>query len=162
MAIDPRISLAVQTPSAAQSINIFENALMNTQKRKLLASQEERAATQDERAGARAGLNDQILQGRIDRQPLEQQVIEQRLSAGQAQEDERVDQRILKSVNDFATINEGVIAEAERTGDFAPLQQAMAQRRAQLIQSGLPTETTDEGILALGQGDIGRLTLSTG
>ena len=43
MAIDPRISLAVQTPNAGQAINIFENALMNSQTRDLRAQQEQRA-----------------------------------------------------------------------------------------------------------------------
>ena len=41
--IDPRISLGVQTPNAGQAINIFENALMNSQTRDLRAQQEQRA-----------------------------------------------------------------------------------------------------------------------
>ena len=41
--IDPRISLGVQAPNAGQAINIFENALMNSQTRDLRAQQEQRA-----------------------------------------------------------------------------------------------------------------------
>ena len=40
--IDPRISLGLQVPNSAQAINIFENALMNSQKRELAQAQEQR------------------------------------------------------------------------------------------------------------------------
>ena len=42
--IDPRISLAVRAPDVAPAINIFENALMNAQRRDIAAAQEARQA----------------------------------------------------------------------------------------------------------------------
>lgn len=138
MAIDPRISLQVQAPQVSQAINIFENALMNKQTRNLRASQEARAA---------------------ELQPFRNQILQQQVAAGEAQAAQAQDQRILKSINDFAVTNQHIIDEAERSGDFAPLQQAMVQRRAQLVQSGLPTDETDEAILSLGQGDIQSLDI---
>jgi len=133
MAIDPRISLQVQAPQVSQAINIFENALMNKQTRNLRASQEARAA---------------------ELQPFRVQQQQQNIDINQQNIDKATDQRILKSINDFAVTNQHIIDEAERSGDFGALQQAMVQRRAQLVQSGLPTDETDEGILMLGQGDI--------
>jgi hypothetical protein len=138
MAIDPRISLAVQTPQASQAINIFENALMNKQTR---------------------GIRAQQAQIQAEQAPLQNQILQQQLAAGEAQAAQAQDQRILKSINDFAVTNQHIIDEAERSGDFAPLQKAMVQRRAQLVQSGLPTDETDEAILSLGQGDIQSLDI---
>jgi hypothetical protein len=62
--------------------------------------------------------------------------------------------RILKSINDFAGANATIINEAVNTNNPAPLQQALVKRRAELVQQGLSTEQTDEGIAMLGQGNI--------
>ena len=41
--LDPRISLAVQTPNAGRAINTFNNAMINSQNRELAQAQEQRA-----------------------------------------------------------------------------------------------------------------------
>ena len=43
MAIDPRISLAVQAPNVGQAINTFNNAMINAQNRDIAQAQEQRA-----------------------------------------------------------------------------------------------------------------------
>jgi len=131
MAIDPRISLAVQTPNIAPALNIFENALTNAQTRDIRGAQEARAAQQA---------------------PLQNQILQQQLAAGQAQASQAQDQRILKSINDFAVGNASIITNAVNSGDFKPLQGALIERRLQLQQQGLPTDQTDEAIFMIGQG----------
>lgn len=57
--IDPRISLAVQTPSVSNAINIYENALISAQNREISAGKEQRAQ-------ALAPLQQQQAQQNID------------------------------------------------------------------------------------------------
>ena len=133
MAIDPRISLAATVPDVSKAINIFENALMNSQTRDIRQQQAEQQA-----AAA----------------PFEQQLLEQRAAVGAGQAQDSANQRILKSVNDFAIGNQSIINDAVNTGDPTQLQAALVKRRAQLVAQGLPTETTDEGLVMLGQGNI--------
>jgi hypothetical protein len=81
---------------------------------------------------------------------MNDQAIQQQ--AGTAQD--TTNNRVLKSVNDFSVANASIINEAVNTKNPAILQQALVKRRAELVQQGLPTETTDEGIAMLGQGNI--------
>lgn len=133
MSIDPRISLAIQAPDVGPAINIFENALMNSQTRKLRASQEARAA---------------------ELAPLQKQLTQQRLQAGEGALQDATNQRILKSINDFAVGNASLIDRAVQSGDPQEFQSALVARRAQLQAQNLPTEQTDEAIAMLGQGRI--------
>jgi hypothetical protein len=128
--INPNISLAARAPEFASgvtnAINIFENALMNSQTRDIRQAQSERAA---------------------ELAPLNLQQAED--VAAQSR-----NQRILKSVNDFAIGNQSIINETVNKKDPVPLQRALAVRRGQLQQQGLPTDETDEAIIMLGQGNI--------
>ncbi len=130
--IDPRISLAVQTPSVGQAINVFDNAIVSNQNRKLRASQEARAA---------------------ELQPFRNQILQQQVQSGQASLDDASTQRILKSINDFALSNQTSITRAEQ-GDTEGLLTALLKRRDGLIQGNENTDQTDEAILMLGQGDV--------
>ena len=77
MAIDPRISLAVQTPNIAPAINIFENALMNAQTRDIRGAQEARA---------------------VQQAPLQNQILQQQLAAGQQTADVARDKQRITSL----------------------------------------------------------------
>ena len=133
--IDPRISLAAQAPQfgVGSAINIFENALMNSQTRDLRQKQDARAA---------------------ELHPLNVEATQQGVETNQQALDTNREQRIVKSLNDFAVGNASIIADAVNTKDPAKLQDALIKRRSQLVSQGLPTETTDEGIAMLGQGNI--------
>lgn len=133
MAIDARISMMGQAPNVGQAINIFENALMNSQTRDIRQQQ----------ADQQALLN-----------PLQVQLKQQSVDAGNAQANDIANQRKLKSFNDFAIGNQSIISNAVNTGDPTQLQGALVKRREQMIQQGLPTDETDEAITMLGQGNI--------
>lgn len=133
MAIDSRISLLGQQPSAGQAINIFQNALNQTQNR---------------------GIRQQQANQQLKAAPFQQQLLEQQAAAGAAQAQDAVTQRKLKSINDFAVANQSIINNAVNTGDPTQLQAALVKRREQLIQQDLPTDVTDEGLVMLGQGNI--------
>jgi hypothetical protein len=62
--------------------------------------------------------------------------------------------RILKSLNDYAVRNQPQINEAITTGNPDNLIRGLVQRKADLTSQGLPTRETDEGIAMLQQGDI--------
>ena len=140
MAIDPRIALATRVPDVSGAINIFENAIMNAQTRDIRQAEAERAAKMQPFQLQQAQQNVDINQ--------------QTLDANQIAAQQASDQRILKSVNDFAIGNQSVINQTVNTGDPAPLLQALTNRRAQLVQQNLPVGETDEAIAMLGQGDI--------
>ena len=134
MAIDPRIAMQGKSPQASQAINIFENALMNSQTR-------------------------DIRQQQADQQAL--------LAPFQLEQAKRADsqgrqQQILKSVNDFAIGNQSIINDAQSTGDFTRLRGALEQRKLQLQQQGLPTETTDEGLALIDAGQGGQVVSALG
>lgn len=126
MALDPRISLAGVVPSNATALNLFENALTNSTNRGIASAQEARRA-----ASA----------------PLKQQILEQQAA-------DTVEQRKLKSINDFTIGNQSIIDNAVSTGDSTQLKGALVKRREQLVQQGLPTDETDEAIIMLGQNNI--------
>ncbi len=58
--------------------------------------------------------------------------------------------------------NRSLIQNAQSTGDFTGLRNAMLQRKEQLIQQGLPTETTDEGIALIDAGQGGQVISALG
>jgi hypothetical protein len=134
MAIDPRIAMQGKSPQVSQAINIFENALMNSQTRG-------------------------IRQQQADQQAL--------LAPFQLEQAKRADsqgrqQQILKSVNDFAIGNQSIINDAQSAGDFTLLRGALEQRKLQLQQQGLPTETTDEGLALIDAGQGGQVVSALG
>jgi hypothetical protein len=133
MAIDARISMMGQAPNVGQAINIFENALMNSQTRDIRQQQADQQALLS---------------------PLQVQLTQQSVDAGNAQANDIANQRKLKSFNDFAIGNQSIISNAVNTGDPTQLQGALVKRREQMIQQGLPTDETDEAITMLGQGNI--------
>jgi hypothetical protein len=123
-----------KSPQVSQAINIFENALMNSQTRG-------------------------IRQQQADQQAL--------LAPFQLEQAKRADsqgrqQQILKSVNDFAIGNQSIINDAQSTGDFTRLRGALEQRKLQLQQQGLPTETTDEGLALIDAGQGGQVVSALG
>ena len=138
--IDPRIALATRVPDVSGAINIFENAIMNAQTRDTRQAEAEMAAKMQP-------FQLQQAQQSVD-------INQQTLDANQISAQQASDQRILKSVNDFAIGNQSVINQTVNTGDPAPLLQALTNRRAQLVQQNLPVGETDEAIAMLGQGDI--------
>lgn len=141
MALDSRISLLGQQPKVSQAINIFENALMNNQTRDIRQQQ----------ADQQALLN-----------PLQLQQQQQNIDINKQTIGKGRQQQILKSVNDFALGNRSLIQDAQSTGDFTGLRNAMLQRREQLIQQNLPTETTDEGIALIDDGQGGQVISALG
>ena len=109
--IDPRISMGVTSPKASQAINIFENALMNSQTRNLRQAQEQRAA---------------------EMQPFQLQQAQQgvdantqKLELGELQNNQERRDQFLQSINDFAVSNASVIQQAEQTGDPTQLRNAL-------------------------------------
>lgn len=139
MALDSRISLLGQQPKVSQAINIFENALMNNQTRDIRKQQAEQQAL----------LN-----------PLQVQMQQQQVEQGQQTLSKGRQGQILKSVNDFALGNRSLIQDAQSTGDFTRLRGALEQRKVQLQQQGLPTETTDDGLALIDAGQ-GAQVIST-
>jgi hypothetical protein len=128
MAIDPRISLAVQAPNVAPAINIFENALMNAQTRDIRQQQAEQQAALA---------------------PLQQQLLQQRVSAGQQAMTQQEEDRILRSVAEFGTKLKPVLA----SGDTDRAQSMLTQRLQELQAQGLPTNETVDAITAIRSGN---------
>ena len=128
MAIDPRISLAVRAPNVAPAINIFENALTNSQNRRLAEAQEVR---------------------RQELAPLQLQQAQQLAQTGQSALDEQTENRILRSVAEFGIKLKPVI----QSGNIDQAQTMLTNRLLDLQSQGLPTEETVEAITALRSGD---------
>jgi hypothetical protein len=134
MAIDPRIAMQGKSPQASQAINIFENALMNSQTR-------------------------DIRQQKADQQAL---LAPFQLEQAKRADSQGRQQQILKSVNDFAIGNQSIINDTQSTGDFTRLRGALEQRKLQLQQQGLPIETTDEGLALIDAGQGGQVVSALG
>jgi hypothetical protein len=139
--IDHRIIQQIGVRDNAPALNMFQNTLSQVQNRDI----------QQQQADQQAEL-----------QPFRQQLLEQQVAQGQQQQTQGRQQQILKSVNDFALGNRSLIQNAQSTGDFTGLRNAMLQRREQLIQQGLPTETTDEGIALIDAGQGGQVISALG
>ena len=133
MAIDPRIALGVKVAPQVNVADIFNRV---------------RKQNQDLEIGKQnIAMNEQVGKQNI---AMNEQAIAQQKGANQ----DATNNRILKSVNDFARANASIINEAVNTKNPVILQQALVKRRAELVQQGLPTDQTDEGIAMLGQGNI--------
>ena len=141
MAIDHRIIQQIGVRNNAPALNMFQNTLSQVQNRNI----------QQQQADQQAEL-----------QPFRQQLLGQQVAQGQQQQTQGRQQQILKSVNDFALGNRSLIQDAQSTGDFTGLRNAMLQRREQLIQQNLPTETTDEGIALIDAGQGGQVISALG
>ncbi|HHZ69879.1 MAG TPA: hypothetical protein EYN54_06275 [Methylococcaceae bacterium] len=141
MAINPAIIQQIGVRNNAPALNMFQNTLSQVQNRNIQQQQADQSA---------------VLQ------PFRQQLLEQQVAQGQQQQTQGRQQQILKSVNDFALGNRSLIQDAQSTGDFTGLRNAMLQRREQLIQQGLPTETTDEGIALIDAGQGGQVISALG
>jgi hypothetical protein len=141
MAIDHRIIQQIGVRNNAPALNMFQNTLSQVQNRNI----------QQQQADQSAAL-----------QPFRQQLLEQQVAQGQQQQTQGRQQQILKSVNDFALGNRSLIQNAQSTGDFTGLRNAMVNRSAQLQQQGLPTETTDEGIALIDAGQGGQVISALG
>lgn len=133
MSIDPRITMGIRVPDAGSVIGTFNKNMQNNAEQKRIA----------------------------ELQPFKLQEAQQitdinqlKIDAGNAQANDAVTQRKLKSINDFAIGNQSIINDAVNTGDPTQLQGALVKRREQMIQQGLPTDETDEAITILGQGNI--------
>jgi hypothetical protein len=139
--IDHRIIQQIGVRNNAPALNMFQNTLSQVQNRDI----------QQQQADQSAAL-----------QPFRQQLLEQQVAQGQQQQTQGRQQQILKSVNDFALGNRSLIQNAQSTGDFTGLRNAMVNRSAQLQQQGLPTETTDEGIALIDAGQGGQVISALG
>ena len=135
MAIDARIALAGQVPNVGQAINIFENALMNSQTRGLRQSQEARAAEL-------APLQLQQQQQGID-------INQQTLAANQAAAEQQTENRILRSVSEFGTKLKPVL----ESGNTDQALNMLTTRFQELQGQGLPTNETVEAITAIRGGN---------
>lgn len=138
MALDPRISLAIRVPDASSALDVFENTRQKIQNREIQKQQSDQ---------------------QIALQPFREQLLQQQVAQGEQQARLGQQQRVLKSVNDFAVGNASLIQTAQSTGDYTGLRGALEQRKAELIQQGLPTETTDEGLALIDAGQ-GRQVVS--
>ena len=141
MAIDHRIIQQIGVRNNAPALNMFQNAMAASQNRDAQKQQMEQQAAL---------------------QPFRQQLLEQQVAQGQQQATQGRQQQILKSVNDFALSNRSLIQNAQSTGDFTGLRGALVQRREQLIQQDLPTETTDQGLALIDAGQGGQVVSSLG
>lgn len=142
MAIDPRISLMAQTANAAPAINIFENALMNTQNRR---------------------LREQEAQRQAELQPLQNELLQQRVTSGQQAIDQGQiklrQQRELQRINSLATfadLNQSIIDQA-KSGNVEPLREALAVRATQLKQNNIDNSDTLEALDFIGMGNADRV-----
>lgn len=131
--IDHRIIQQIGIRDNAPALNMFQNTLSQVQNR---------------------GIQQQQADQQAELQPFRQQLLEQQAATGAGQAQDVANQRILKSVNDFAIGNQSIINDAVNTGDPTQLQGAIVKRRAQLVAQGLPTTETDEALVMLGQGNI--------
>jgi hypothetical protein len=131
-----------QTANVAPAINIFENALMNTQNRR---------------------LRDQEAQRQAELQPLQNQLLQQRVASGQQVIDqgqmELQQQRELQRINSLATfadLNQSIIEQA-KSGNVEPLREALAVRATQLKQNNIDNSDTLEALDFIGMGNTDRV-----
>lgn len=136
MAIDPRISLAVQAPNVAPAIQIFENALTNGQNRAIRQQQAEQQA-----------LMSPLLQQaqQLANQSNEQVVQQQGINLQNAE-----DKRDLTSLANFYELNKDVF----NSDNPSALLRQLEDRRANLAAQGRNTQQTDEAIQRLESGDV--------
>lgn len=133
MAIDSRIALMGQSPSAGQSINIFENALMNAQTRDIRRQQAEQQAALA---------------------PLQLQQAEQSVLANERAMQEQDARRRVESIAVFSPVLRPELEKAIETGDTSSAQTVLTSRLNQLNRQGLPVDETVDAIERLRNGDV--------
>ena len=102
MAIDHRIIQQIGVRDNAPALNMFQNTLSQVQNR---------------------GIQQQQADQQAELQPFRQQLLEQQATIGAGQAQDAMNQRILKSVNDFAIGNQSIINDAVNTDDIDSLLQ---------------------------------------
>lgn len=134
--IDPRISLAAQAPNLQSSLQLFQNTRNNIQNREMNQQQIDQNAalfpTQLQAAQNRNTLNEQTIAGN-----------------NQVMDDNRR-MEYLKSVTAFDPVLRPLLESGNQLGALDALQ----QRKQQLIAQGRPTETTDDAINQLMNGNV--------
>lgn len=126
MAIDARIlTQGAFVPSVARSLNIFDQALESAEQRKI----------------------------REQQAPLIQQQLEQQVKTQQRALDEQSENRIIRSVAEFAPVLRPALEGAIESGDTAEAQTLLTQRLIDLQNRGLDTTETVEAITQLRQGN---------
>lgn len=128
MALDPRISLAVQAPNVTPAINLFNQAM-----------QQKRA-------------ND-LMPGQLDLQQQQIQARQQANQAGALNLENAQDAADLKSIAQFGAMNEDLLVAAEN-GDSLPLQKALAARARDLMSSNRSPSQTLEALQLIQSGDV--------
>jgi len=129
MSIDPRIALGVKVAPQVNVADIFNRVKQQQQALK---------------------VGEQGLEIGEQNIAMNEQAIAQQTGAN----NDATNNRILKSLNDYAVRNEPQINQAIATGNPDGLIKGLIQRKADLTAQGLPTAETDEGITMLQQGDI--------
>lgn len=129
MAIDSRISMMGQMPQLSQAINIFENAMMNSQTRGLRQSQEQRA---------------QALA------PFQLQQAQQSVDANQQSLNDDSENRIIRSVAEFGVKLKPLL----ESGNTDAAQAMLTERMIDLTSKELPTNETVDAITSLRKGDV--------
>jgi len=132
MAIDSRIALMGKAPNIGQSINIFENALMNAQTRDIRQQQAEQQAALA---------------------PFELQQAEQRAQANERAMQEQDARRRVESIAVFSPVLRPELEKAIKTGDTSSAQTVLTSRLNQLSRQGLPVDETVDAIERLKNGD---------
>lgn len=128
MALDPRISLAVQAPNVTPAINLFNQAM-----------QQKRA-------------ND-LMPGQLELQQQQIQARQQANQAGALNLENAQDATDLKSIAQFGAMNEDLLVAAEN-GDSLPLQKALAARARDLMSSNRSPSQTLEALQLIQSGDV--------
>ena len=132
MAIDSRIALMGRSPDVGQSINIFENALMNAQTRDIRRQQAEQQAALA---------------------PFELQRAEQQAQANERAMQEQDARRRVESIAVFSPVLRPELEKALETGDTSAAQTVLTNRLNQLNRQGLPVDETVDAIERLRNGD---------
>ncbi len=131
MAIDPRISLALQLPetqTATQVSNIFQNNLNQAQNRRVSEQQFDQQ---------------QIIN------PLNAQILQQRATAGQGELETGVEERTLRLISESGNLLKPVI----ESGNNEQALSMLNNLRTDLESKQLPTQGTDRIIQQLQSGD---------
>jgi hypothetical protein len=145
--IDPRISMGVQVPKASQAINIYNNTLANNES---IA----RSKQQRQQSAELFPLQKALFENRVDTLPLQNQLMKSNVDQSNIANDTA--QRNFE-LSDIAQFSEAVVMPLLQQGNVEDLQQRLTQRRQRLISEGKNTETTDEALNMLMQGDYNGL-----
>jgi hypothetical protein len=140
MALDPRISLAAQAPNLQTSIRLFDD-MKNSQLNRAVTEQ------QMKQQAEQFPLLQQHRQQSIDANA-------QGLLAGEQQQQVNNENRVIRSIAEFAPTIKPLLEQALKTGDTAGAQTALTKRLTSLMNQGLPTNETVDALTALRSGNI--------